>query len=469
MRTLAAALAATLALYPLAAPAQSPQPPGAPSRPALTLEAALRRASEANLDLQAARARLEQAQAGIARAWSQHLLQVHAGASYTRNSYSSAIDLPTGFYVRDLGSPQGPPAGQGVPGEPTALAVVPSGVSHAVLLEQDQLGARVEVSQPLVAPPLWFSIRASRQGAAAAEQSVDAARREVLFGVARAYYGVVSLAKLVDVSERLLEIARRQERDAASRYRAGTIPRVGPVRAEIDRARAEQDVVRARNAYQSARIALALLLDREPDFEVQEAPEPRLPGDLGGLNETAQRQRPDLRAARLGEEAARSLRLSSVMRYLPTVGAFGWWQVSNATGFSGQRDSWAVGIGLSWTLLDGGLREAEVREGSARAAEATARRSLAEATAAAEVRQAVLDLESARANARKAREEADLAAENQRLVETSYQAGAATAVEQADAAASLRNAEVRATTEALQAQVAALRVLYVAGLFDPAG
>ncbi len=34
--------------------------------------------------------------------------------------------------------------------------------------------------------------------------------------------------------------------------------------------------------------------------------------------------------------------------------------------------------------------------------------------------------------------------------------------------ASPRNAEVGAATEALQAQVAALRVLYAAGLFDPA-
>lgn len=468
MRTLAAALAATLALCPLAAPAQS-TPPAAPRLPVLTLEAALGRASEANLDLQAARARLEQAEAGIARAWSQHLLQVHAGASYTRNSWSAAIDMPTGFHVRDLGSPQGPPAGQGVPGDPTTLTVVPSGLSRTVIQEQDQLGARVEASQPLIAPPLWFTIRASKQGAAAAGQSVDAARREVLFGVARAYHGVVSFSKLVGVAERLLEIARRQERDALSRHRAGTIAKVGPVRAEIDRARAEQDLVRARNAHESARISLALLLDREPDFEVEEAPEPRLPPDLGGLGETAQRERPDLRAARLAEEAAGSLRLASVMRYLPTVGAFGWWQVSNTAGFAGQKDTWAVGIGLSWTLLDGGLREAEVREGSARLAEATARRRSAEATATAEVRQAVLDLQSARANARKAREEADLAAENQRLVETSYQAGAATAVEQADAAASLRNAEVRATTEGLQAQVAALRVLWAAGLFDPAG
>ena len=87
--------------------------------------------------------------------------------------------------------------------------------------------------------------------------------------------------------------------------------------------------------------------------------------------------------------------------------------------------------------------------------------------ALAEVRQALLDWESAKANAVKAREQRDLAAENQRLVDVSYKAGAATAVEQADATATLRNAEIAATTEALSAQLAALRVLKAAGEFAP--
>jgi outer membrane protein TolC len=74
---------------------------------------------------------------------------------------------------------------------------------------------------------------------------------------------------------------------------------------------------------------------------------------------------------------------------------------------------------------------------------------------------------SARANATKAREQRELAAENQRLVDVSFKAGAATAVEQADATSSLRNAEIQLATETLQAQLAAVRVLRASGTFDP--
>jgi outer membrane protein TolC len=118
-------------------------------------------------------------------------------------------------------------------------------------------------------------------------------------------------------------------------------------------------------------------------------------------------------------------------------------------------------------VLDGGLRESDIREGNAKVAEARASSASAERRARQEVRQAVLDLESARANALKAKEQRDLAAENLRLVDVSFRAGAATAVELADATAALRNAEIGFSAESLGAQVAALRVLKAAGEFQP--
>jgi outer membrane protein TolC len=476
------ALALALAQAPGApsaatAPADPTPPPSAisPDRPVLALDDALARAAEANLDLRAARARLDQARQGVWKAWSGHLPQVTLGASYTHNNTGASISLPTGFNVRDVGAPQGPPPNdpsrpvspENPPGSPTNLLVFPAGIAEATIQEQDQYGLQVEANQALVAPQLWYAIRAAYLGSDVADATVEGVRRDILFGVAQAYYGVASLRRAVEVNERLLEIAQRQERDARVRYQAGTVAKVALLRAEIDRARAEQDVLRARNAYASAKISLATLLDRETDFEVTDPPEPRATGDLAALEGAALRERTDVRAAALQEELARAQRRGTQARYLPSLGAFGRWQYSNVEGFSGEKDSWAVGLGLSWTLLDGGLREAELRESSARLREAEASRASTRSRAVAEVRQAVLDLESARANAVKAREQRDLAAENQRLVDVAFRAGTATAVEQADAVATLRTAEIAVTTETLNAQLAALRVLQAAGEFEP--
>ncbi len=174
-----AALALSLALGQ-AAPAAP-----APAGPALTLTDAIRRATEANLDLKVARARLDQARSQVGQAWAGYLPQVTAGATWTHNSDAAAITLPTGYYVRDLGALQGPPAGGSVEGSPTNFALRPSGSITADIQKQDQLGAQVQANQALLAPPLWFTIRGAGQAAAASEQGVEGARRTVQFISAR--------------------------------------------------------------------------------------------------------------------------------------------------------------------------------------------------------------------------------------------------------------------------------------------
>jgi outer membrane protein TolC len=434
-------------------PAQSaPSEAAAPALAQLTIDDALARAAEANYDLAVARARLQQARQGVWKAWSGYLPQVSAGASYTRNNAAADIKIPIGYHVDPV----------------TFETDRPTQVIEAAIQKLNQLGAQIQATQALFVPMLWGMINAATHGANAAELSVEAARREILFGVSQLFYGTASLRKVQDVQQRLFETAKKHERDAEVRYKTGTIPKVGLLRAQIERARAEQDLLRAKNGYESMRLALATALDRPADFEVVEPPEPVLPADPASLEAQALRDRPDVKAAREAEAAARGARVGTAGKYLPSVGAFGRWQISNVGGFTGDNTAWAVGVAANWNLLDGGLREAELREANAKVAEAEAARKGAEAKALLDVRQATLDLQSAQANARKAQEQRDLARENQRLIDVSYAAGAATALEQADAQTALSGAEVGAESEALAAKLAALRLLKSAGAFDPA-
>lgn len=434
----------------------------------LTLQQALQRADEANLDLQAARTRVTQAKASVWKAWSGHLLQIGASGAWNVNDRAAVLNLPVGYTVVDTGStpaqvPPGSPAGA----TPTPYVAVPSSFIGATIQPRTQLAGQVQATQVLLAPQLWFAIQGAYRAEDAVISSVENARRDILFGVAQTYYGVASLKRLVDVSEQLQQIAGRQAKDAEIRFNAGTIAKVAKLRADIDLTRAEQDLLRAKNSYQGARLALSVLLDRQPDFEVVEPAEPALPADTSKLEQAALDNRQDLKAARSLEGAYSSQRLASAMRYLPTVAAFGRATYADPAGLTGAKEAWTIGLSLNWTILDGGLREAELRDTSARIAEAEYSRRALENRARAEVRSALLDLESARANALKAREQRELAAENHRLVDVSFKAGAATAVEQADATAALRNAEIQLATETLQAQLAAVRVLRASGTFDP--
>ena len=430
------ALALALSQAP-AQPAAQPAQPAAQPAVKLTLAEALDAAEKRNLDMKAALAALDQADEISAQAWSYQLPQVKASAQAIRNN--KAAFIPGGVFGPDY------------------IPIVP--------LHAQQ--AKIEASQVLFAPSLWFSIRSAHRAEDSAVAQLEGARRAIRFGVAQAYYGVAATAKAVSASERLLEIAQRQEKDAKVRFDAGTIAKVGLLRAEIDRARAEQDLKRARNSHESMRITLASLLDRPVDFEIVEPPEPTMPGDAGALEARALAERPEVAAARATVDANRASRNAAWAEDLPTVAAFGQHSWSNSAGLTGGAETWLIGLSASWNLLDGGLRESKIRQNGAKLDEAEARLKKAENQVRDDVRQALLDLDSARANAAKSKEQRDLAAENQRLVDVSYKAGAATAVEQADATAQLRTAEFGAQADELSARIAALKVQLAVGAKAP--
>jgi outer membrane protein TolC len=421
---LALTLAATLAAAP---------------PPTLTLEDALSRARKENLDLKAAQARLLQADVASRRAWAGYLPTITASAAIIRNSDAAII-------------PPGP------------IAPVPITIQPLI-----QRQAQIEVRQALIAPQLWAAIAAAYKSERVAELNVEQARREILFGVAQAYYGAAAQAQAVRVQERLVELNAARAKDTRVRFEAGTVTRVALLRSEQDLSRAEQDLIRAQNAAASARLVLATLLALDDaNFDVAPPPEPQVPekSDTDVLYQRSLEARADVAAAHETVELARINKRGVWLSYLPTLGVNGAWRIVNAAGFTGQSDTWAITFGASWTLWDGGLREANLSEASARIAESQANFRRTELVAREEVKRAQLDLESALANRLKAEQTVELAREGQRLTDVSFKAGVATYLEVADANTALTSAEIGLVNERLQASIAALRLLRSVGAFE---
>jgi outer membrane protein TolC len=455
---------------PAASPAVAPGTPASAAQPAgsrkvLTLREAIDSARTQNLDIQQLNARVQQARQLTWKAWSVYLPQVNAGLQIARNQYEVAFDLPAGYYVRDTGTPQGPPAGGTVPGAPTDFIVYPSAVASSVVVPLVQTQGQVKLSQAIVAPQAWFLI----SNAYTAEQVIDynimQARRDILFAVAQLYYGVASLQELAAVQERQVVLTKERERDSRVRFEAGTGTKVGLLRAEIDRAQAEEDLKRAQIDYRRAKLSLATALDRSDDFDIvfpSSPPEPKGPN----LEQQALALRPDVKAAAANLDLAYGQRTQLYMQYLPTIGAFGAYNYASTSTFNPNSFTWQVGIGLTWTLLDGGLREASIREASAKIVEADANKRLTDLKAVERVKQAQLDLEAAVANRSKAKERTGLALENARLVDVAYKAGAATYLESTDSVQTLRQAEVGLVAESLNVDLATLKLLNAVGAFE---
>lgn len=440
-----------------AAPAQAGTAPAITKTnlPVLTLGQAIAEAHKNNLDLRIAEARLDQANEISAKVWSGYLPQITASGAYQHNNIEIPFDFQKIIDSIQYYYPNVVP-------NPTAQRIPPT-----VIQPQDQVTGQIAGTQGIIVPQLWAGISNAYKARRVAELSTDAARREIMFGVTQLYYGIVGAKQGLEAQQRLLDSSLAHERDARTRVEAGAQPRIALIRAQIDRARAEQDVKRSENSLGSLKIALGTMLQHPAEFDVEEPTEPRVDSNPKALEDAARRDRPDVMAARAGLELANGQKTQTWLAYLPSLVANGAYRYANFKGFGDSNYSWFVGLAAQWTLFDGGLREANLREASAKLIEAQNTATNSEAKALQDVRQGLLDLESARANAQKATEQLNLARENMRLVDVNFNSGVATQLDVTDAQTALRNAEIGAIGERLNAQLSALRLLKAAGSFNP--
>ncbi|AGC45312.1 outer membrane efflux protein domain-containing protein [Myxococcus stipitatus DSM 14675] len=414
-----------------------------PEHPLLTFAEALDLAEKQSPSIEATRARLQQAGELSAKAWADYLPSITANGTYTR-------------FPREL-SFSFPDAPEPIPFQ-----------------KKNQLAGEVRAQQALLVPTLWPAIQNAYLGERAAGLTAENARRETLFAVARAYLGAASLRESLAVQEQLLDVRRGFERDAKSRYEVGDVERLALLRATLDRKEAEQEVVRGRNAYATAKSALASLIGRPVDFEVIPPRDAAVAihteaHDVAAAERAALERRPDAAAARLDVDLAQGTRTQVMLEYLPNLHATANYSLTNAAGLTGQSRTWTAGLALSWTLFDGGLREATLRESSGRIAEARANLRGTEELIRDEVRKARGELETAEANLSTAEERVKLAVESAHLAKESFDAGATTYLQVTDANATLASAQLSVVAESLNVQLSRLALARAMGLFDPTG
>jgi outer membrane protein len=108
--------------------------------------------------------------------------------------------------------------------------------------------------------------------------------------------------------------------------------------------------------------------------------------------------------------------------------------------FDETRRSWSAGVGLTWTLLEGGLTAARVREARAALDQLDAEDEAFQQGIRLELEQARLAVRSARASLEASGEVVLNARERLRLADARYRAGLGSGLELSDAQVALNNA-----------------------------
>jgi outer membrane protein TolC len=436
----------TGALASAQALATPPGPAAEASVVRLTVDEAVARAIAASPRLGRLSALEAAAEAQARGARADRWPQVDLGAGYTRRSEvpELAIFAPTNN-----------------PAQPVERIVVFPNI-------QDNWRLRAGLALPIwTGGRLGGQIEAAAQGRAAAGEDLRAGRADLVFETKSAYWSLVTARESQRVLRESIRAYEAHLADARNRERFGLAARNEVLAVQVEQDRVELDRLRAEAAADAAEANLHRLLDLPPNSRVSPAepletsavPRP----DVEALVAEAQAGRAERKAVAARVAAAEAVAGAERGARLPQMALTGGYTYANPNRdivppTTDWKDTWDLGVGLSWNVFDGGRRSAN--EARARAQADAAREQLRELDRwiRLEVTQRALELRTAEARLAVAGRSVESAAESRRVAGDRYREGVIPSSELIDAEVAHERAAL-ARTEAL----AALR-LTAAGL-----
>lgn len=477
----------------------------------ITLEDALRTATETSWDLRIAREKVVQQEAAVRRAWSMLLPQVSLSGNYTFScsttpnapifsddervrTFLDCRDVTVGFANNDsidaqiaqlnaLGTileqvaqlENDPIRQQEIQGQADGLFAgadsIEDGREEAlkpiVVQPAHVLGGSLNVSVPLFNGRAFPLLQNAYTAVDAVGQAGSQAREALQLAVSRAYYAAFTAKKLVQITQKQRDSAARQRDATRTRVELQTAPPLSLRRAELDVIRAEQSVRQAEAGYRAAIGAVGSLTGIDTYFDVTQPPPVALIESQGTPDELITRamaNRQDLRAQKLAVVIADRNKLDAWMMFLPSVNLVGQSRVtSNTSGFIDVPVSNALIVQANIPLYDGGARYASLKESSSRVREELMKVRQLEERIAGQVRGNIEDLRirtQALALAREAVEVSRIGAEQAQVL---FDAGAATSLDVAGTQLSLFVTEVELARTELDIEQARLGLAYVVG------
>ena len=182
----------------------------------------------------------------------------------------------------------------------------------------------LSVTQPIFTGGLLLGqYQAAKLGVDLARVYYDRADLDLVLNVKNAYISVLRLEKSAGVARELVDNRKRHLAEVEKRVKAGVLPKVEQLKAEVELAHSEDGLISTDNGLKTARSALNRLLERSLDEEtalLDLTPENRIKDEnLDNYYFRAQKGRPELDAAEIQVNQAEKNRNIARSGYFPQI------------------------------------------------------------------------------------------------------------------------------------------------------
>ena len=310
---------------------------------------------------------------------------------------------------------------------------------------------RASIEQPIFTGfALSSSFELAKLGIDQSEMDLEMAKLDLILQVKEAYFDILGADKAVEVARKEVESLESNVNVASSFYQVGMIPVNDLLKAEVELADAQQNLVKARNASKFARSTFNIVLSREVNqpVEVEDILIYKSEAvDFKGYMDSALKNRPEIKVLDINLlQTDQEIRLAKSKYYPEAALTYDYIKAGDSPDVSGSvfhdANRWEAMAVLSWTFWEWGktLNSVKEKESFKRQLE-QAKQTLID-NISLEIKQAVLDIDETDKNIPTTTKAVEQAEENLRVSEERYKAQVTTMTEVLDAQSLLTQARV---------------------------
>ncbi|MCP3944420.1 MAG: TolC family protein [Desulfobacteraceae bacterium] len=312
----------------------------------------------------------------------------------------------------------------------------------------------------------------SKKGINKAQFSRESTRANYLFQVAQSYFQILSAKRQVEIAQADVERLKTHKISVQEKLSVGNVTKTDLYRAEAELSKSLTDTIVAENSVGQNKATLVRLAGIEDNFRVSAKDVQDMDNftiTLDEIKAQALNSRYEIKEAQKTLEIASQTIRYEKGDYWPSLALEGGYKKSdvyyNTNGGHVDYDDETTYIqaDLVFTLYDGGLRKAQVRQAKAKERQAQQALSLEKKQVVYEAKVSFLEFETARNTLVNLQDELKSAQENFNAVQMQFKYGTADSIDMMDANTLLTQAEQRISNAEYTYSLAILKILYTKG------
>jgi len=310
---------------------------------------------------------------------------------------------------------------------------------------------RGTVTQPIFTGfALISAYRLAELGIDESDLQVELEKLDLALKVKEAYFNILTADMAVETAQKAFEALESHAEVARNFYKVGMIPINDLLQSEVEAGNARHDLIKAQNDARLARANFNAVLSRPVSAEVDvvdiKVHEPRA-GDFQEYLEKALRKRPEIKIIENNLLQTDQRIVYTESKNYPEV-AFRWDYIKegdtpSVSGGSGLEESnWEATVGLTWTFWEWGKTYYAVKQQESVKNELLKTKMDLEENIELQIKDAVLNIQTAEANIPITAKAVEQGEENLRVSQERYKAQVTTSTEVLDAQRYLTSARV---------------------------